>query len=124
MATRQEQITTALDRLSDALGNELSGMVAVSNDGIVLASRMAIDINPDRIGAVAATIIGVTRRVSNELRIGGIEETIIKSGNGIFLVVPAGSQALLAASLRAGANLGLVRLEIRDAAAMISQALG
>jgi len=124
MATRQEQITTALDRLSDALGNELSGMVAVSNDGIVLASRMAIDINPDRIGAGAATIIGVTRRVSNELRIGGIEETIIKSGNGIFLVVPAGSQALLAASLRAGANLGLVRLEIRDAAAMISQALG
>lgn len=124
MASRQEQITAALDRLSNALGNDMSGTVAVSNDGIVLASRMAIDVNPDRVGAVAATISGVTRRVSSELRIGGIEETIIKSGNGLFLVVPAGNQALLAVSLRAGANLGLVRLELRDVAAMISQALG
>lgn len=124
MASRQEQINSALERLSDALGNDMSGTVAVSNDGIVLASRMSTDINADRVGAVAATIIGVTRRVSNELRIGLAEETIIKSSSGVFLVAPAGSQAVLAISLRAGANLGLVRLEVRDAAAAISQALG
>lgn len=124
MASRQEQINTALERLSDALGNDMTGAVAVSNDGIVLAARMATDINADRVGAVAATIIGVTRRVSNELRIGLIEETIIKSSSGLFLVSPAGTQALLAISLRGGANLGLVRLEIRDTAALISQALG
>lgn len=123
MPSRQDLITSALERLATTLGSEMTGAVAVSNDGIALASRMSSDINADRVGAVAATMIGVTRRVSGELRIGVAEETIIKSSNGLFLVVPAGSEALLAVSLREGANLGLVRIELRDAAVAIKSAL-
>lgn len=123
MATRQEQIISVLERLSQNVGNELSGAVAVSTDGIVLASRMATDINADRVGAVAATMIGVTKRVSGELRIGLTEEAIIKADNGLFLVLPAGEQSLLAVSLKQGANLGMVRLEARDAATAISRLL-
>ena len=123
MATRQEQIIGLLDRLSQNVGNDLGGAVAVSTDGIVLASRMSSDINADRVGAVAATMIGVTKRVSGELRIGQTEEAIIKSDNGLFLVLPAGDQSLLAVSLKQGANLGMVRLEARDAAAAIGRLL-
>ncbi len=123
MATRQEQINGVLDRLSTNLGTDMSGAVAVSMDGIVLASRMASDVNADRIGAVAATMVGVTRRVSGELRIGNAEETIIKADNGLFMVLPAGEQSLLAVNLRQGANLGLVRIEARDAASAIARVL-
>ena len=35
-------------------------------------------------------MIGVTRRVSGELKIGMTEETIIKADNGLFMVLPAG----------------------------------
>lgn len=124
MASRQELILDALNRLTDNLGSDIAGSVAVSTDGIILASRMNNDINADRVGAVAATMIGVTKRISGELKLGSTEEAIIKSSNGLFLVVPAGEQAILAVNLRQGANLGMVRIEARDSASMIAGAIG
>lgn len=123
MASRQEQIAAILDQLRESAGTDVSGAVAVGMDGIVLVSRMGSDVNADRVGAVAATMIGVTRRVSGELRIGLPEEAIIKADNGLFMVLPAGEQSLLAVNLRQGANLGMVRLEARDAAQAIARAL-
>ena len=123
MATRQEQVLSILDRLSSNSGNDVTGAVAVSMDGIVLASRMANEVNADRVGAVAATMVGVTRRVSGELKIGLAEEAIIKADNGMFMVLPAGDQSLLAVNLRQGANLGMVRIEAREAAVAIGRAL-
>jgi predicted regulator of Ras-like GTPase activity (Roadblock/LC7/MglB family) len=123
MATRQEQLLTILDHLSSNGGSDITGAVVVSMDGIVLASRVSTDINTDRVGAVAATMVGVTRRVSNELKIGGMEEAIIKADSGLFMVLPAGEQSLLAVHLRQGANLGMVRIESRDAAALIARTL-
>lgn len=123
MSTRQQELMSVLERLSANLSSDISGTVAVSNDGIILASRMSSDVNADRVGAVAATMIGVTKRVAGELRIGVTEEAIIKANNGYFLVMPAGEQALLAISLRQGANLGMVRIESRDAASAISRIL-
>jgi hypothetical protein len=123
VASRQEQITAVLDRFTANTGNDVVGVAAVGMDGIVLVSRMSADVNADRVGAVAATMMGVTRRVSGELKIGGPEETIIKSHDGLFMVLPAGDQSLLAISLRDGANLGLVRLEAREAAQEIGGVL-
>jgi uncharacterized protein len=123
MSTRQQELMSVLERLAANLSSDISGTVAVSNDGIILASRMSSDVNADRVGAVAATMIGVTKRVAGELRIGVTEEAIIKANNGYFLVMPAGEQALLAISLRQGANLGMVRIEARDAASAISRVL-
>lgn len=123
MATRQEQIQGVLERLSASIGTDMAGAVAVSMDGIVLASRMSNEVNADRVGAVAATMVGVTRRVAGELRIGATEETIIKANDGLFMVLPAGEQSLLAVNVRQGANLGLVRLEARDAAGAIGRVL-
>jgi hypothetical protein len=123
MATRQEQITAVLEQLSANAGNDMAGVAAVGMDGIVLVSRMSAEVNADRVGAVAATMMGVTRRVSGELKIGGTRETIIDAEGGLFMVLPAGDQSLLAINLRQGANLGLVRLEARDAAKEIGQIL-
>lgn len=121
--SRQEQITGILERLRANAGNDVSGVAAVGMDGIVLVSRMSAEVNADRVGAVAATMMGVTRRVSGELKIGFPKETIIEADNGIFMVLPSGDQSLLAISLRQGANLGLVRLEAREAAKEIATVL-
>ncbi len=123
MSTRLEQITAILDRLSTNGGSDITGAVAVNTDGIVLASRMAGDHNADRVGAVAATMIGVTKRVSGDLKLGVAEEAIIKAENGLFVVLPAGDQSLLAVNLRQGASLGIALIEAREAAAAIGRAL-
>jgi hypothetical protein len=123
MASRQEQLAGVLEQLAANAGSDVAGVAAVGMDGIVLVSRMSAEVNADRVGAVAATMMGVTRRVSGELRIGVPEETIIKSDNGLFMVLPAGDQSLLAINLREGANLGMVRLEARSAAQEIGRLL-
>jgi uncharacterized protein len=123
VASRQEQILAILDYLSANGGTDIAGAVAVSMDGIVLAARMSSDVNADRVGAVAATMIGVTKRVSGDLKIGATEEAIVKAANGMFIVLPAGEQALLAVNLKQGANLGMVRIEAREAAAAIGNLL-
>lgn len=123
MATRQEQIAEILDRLNTNAGADVAGVAAVGMDGIVLVSRMSAEVNADRVGAVAATMMGVTRRVSGELRIGAPKETIIDADNGLFMVLPAGEQSLLAVSLRRNANLGMVRIEAREAAKEIGRIL-
>ena len=110
MATRQEQINTILERLANNLGSDLVGAVAASSDGMVLAARLGTGVNADRIAAVAATIVGVTRRVSRDLAIGEPEETILRANNGLFLVLPANQQSLLAVNIREGSNLGMVCL--------------
>jgi len=123
MSTRLEQITAILERLSTNGGTDIVGAVAVNTDGIVLASSMNGDQNADRVGAVAATMIGVTKRVSSDLKIGTAEETIVKSETGTFLVLPASEQGLLAVALKQGANLGIALIEAREAAAAIGRAL-
>jgi hypothetical protein len=123
MATRQEQIAEILDRLNANAGTDVAGVAAVGMDGIVLVSRMSAEVNADRVGAVAATMMGVTRRVSGEIRIGSPRETIIDADNGLFMVLPSGEQSLLAINLRQGANLGMVRIEAREAAQEIAKVL-
>lgn len=123
MASRQEQIMFVIDQLMTNTGTDVVGAAAVGLDGIALASRMSSEVSNERLAAVAATIIGVTRRIGNELRIGLTEEVIIKASKGLFMVLPAGDQSLLAINLRQDANLGLVRLEARDAARTIGQIL-
>lgn len=123
MATRLEQIESVLERLASNAGGDVTGAVAVSTDGIVLAARVSGDVNPDRLGATAATLVGMSKRVSTDLKIGMAEEAIVKADNGVLMVLPAGEQSLLAISMRQGAALGIVMIESRDAAAAIGRAL-
>jgi predicted regulator of Ras-like GTPase activity (Roadblock/LC7/MglB family) len=67
MASRQEQITAIIDQLMTNTGTDVVGAAAVGLDGIALASRMSSEVSNERLAAVAATIMGVTRRVGNEL---------------------------------------------------------
>ena len=123
MSTRLEQITAILDRLSANGGADITAAVAVNMDGIVLASRMLGDANPDRVGAVAASIAGTIKRFAGDLKLGVAEEAFIKAEEGMFVVMPSGDQSLLAVNLRQGANLGIALIEAREAAAAIGRAL-
>lgn len=123
MPARHEHITGLLDQFTVNAGGEVIGVAAVSMDGLVLAAHMAGEINQDRLGAVAATLRGVSRRVGESLRIGETEEIIMKAQDGLFIVFPVGAQNLLAIQMRQNGNLGLVRLEARETAQALSRLL-
>lgn len=61
MSTRQELISSVLETFTNNTGNDVAGVAAVGMDGIVLVSKMSSDTNADKVGAMAATMMGVTR---------------------------------------------------------------
>jgi predicted regulator of Ras-like GTPase activity (Roadblock/LC7/MglB family) len=123
MASRSELITSALEQLIANNSADISGAAVISSDGMLLGSRMGADVNADRVGAIAATMMGVTTRVVNDLKIGKAQEAIIHADSGYLVVVPVNAQIVLAIILRPGANLGLIRLEARDTGLLVATAL-
>jgi predicted regulator of Ras-like GTPase activity (Roadblock/LC7/MglB family) len=123
MASRSEQLKSILDRLISNNSSDIVGAVVVGSDGIVMAAHMSGETNIDRVGAITATMQGVTTRVAGELKIGTAEEVIVRSAQGYLLVMPVTPAVVLSMTLRQGANLGMVRLEARDAGNAIASAM-
>lgn len=115
MATRETHVLAILDRMLANVGRGLLGAVVVAVDGVVLASRLADQEQLDYLGAIAATVYGVTERTINEFKSGRLDETILKGNTGLLMVLPVNDQALLVLDLDQGANLGMARLEARIA---------
>jgi uncharacterized protein len=121
MVNRSDQMNAVLEHLAANNSMDIQGVALISSDGMLVGSRIAADINPDRMGAVAATMVGVATRVANDLKIGKPFEAIVNAENGYFLVMPIATKLILAIILRQQANLGLVRLEARATGQAIAE---
>ncbi len=121
MASRSEQINSILEQLVSNNGNDINGAALISSDGILISSRMSTDVNADRMGAIAATMMGVTTRVVNDLKIGKANEAIVNAESGYLLVMPVATQMILAIILRQHANLGMIRIEARETGRAIAE---
>ncbi|MEM8536104.1 MAG: roadblock/LC7 domain-containing protein [Chloroflexota bacterium] len=115
MPTREEQVLTILDRMLANIGREALGAVTVATDGVVLAARIQDMTRLEHLGAVAAMVFGVTQRVSIDFKQGQLDETIIKANTGLLMVLPINQDSLIVLDLAVDANLGMARLEVRNA---------
>ena len=118
--SKTDLLNDILDNLATSLSGDVNGSAVVSADGIVYAARFSGGVNVDRVGAIAATTLGVSRRVAKDLAMGNTSETIIQCDGGFFLIIPVNDKCLLAVSLRKGGNLGMTRLEAGDAGSKIN----
>lgn len=124
MRTREDEVVVLLDQMLARIGSEALGVMVVGTDGLVLSSRPRnIISSQEHIGAVAATIYGVTERVSLDLKQGHLVETIIEAETGFLLVRPINHEAVLAIDLSLQANLGMARLEARRVVPRLRQVL-
>lgn len=122
--SKTDLLNDLLDALAVSLGGDVNGSAVVSTDGIVFAARFSSGINPDRVGAIAATTLGISKRVSKDLTLGDPNETIIQCENGFFVILPVSDKGLLAVQLRKGGNLGMIRLEAKETAAKVANIMG
>ncbi|HEX2914853.1 MAG TPA: roadblock/LC7 domain-containing protein [Chloroflexia bacterium] len=120
IASKTDLLNDVLDSLAVSLSGDVNGSAVVSLDGIVYASRFPSGISVDRVGAIAATTLGVSKRVAKDLTMGNTSESIIQCDNGYFIILPVNEKCLLAVNLRKGGNLGMTRLEAGDAATRIA----
>jgi predicted regulator of Ras-like GTPase activity (Roadblock/LC7/MglB family) len=85
----------------------------VSNDGLVIASRLPDHVEEDRIGAMGAAILSISARSGVELDRGEMERILIEGSNGYILIRSIGGMAILVALVDKDVRLGLLFYECR-----------
>jgi predicted regulator of Ras-like GTPase activity (Roadblock/LC7/MglB family) len=113
--SKDEQMHQVLGNLRAALF-DVSGVLIASTDGLSLAQDMPNGSDPTRLAAMAATAIGLGKRISTTLSLGGYDESIVRAAEGTLYLYSAGPNAVLAVVAGPGANTGLINLEARRAA--------
>jgi predicted regulator of Ras-like GTPase activity (Roadblock/LC7/MglB family) len=104
-----------LSDLSEAVP-DIAGAVLATRDGLPLAATID-DADVERIAAMTASVLGLSRRAVHVLDHGELFDTVLHFEDAYLLVYPAGRPAALCVAARSWRNIGLVDLEARRAAA-------
>lgn len=120
---KDDQLRTVLVNLHSSLF-DVTGVLLASSDGLALAANLPAGVDSARIAAMAATAIGLGKRIAATVGLGNYDESIVKANEGALYLYSAGPNAVLAIVSGAGANTGLINLEARRAAKELDKILG
>lgn len=101
---------------------ELAGVLIASTDGLAIAHDLS-ESEATRTAAMAATALGLGKRITQAANLGDPEETVVRGNDGYMIIYSAGQQAVMAIIAPTGANVGLIHLEARGAAQKVSRLL-
>lgn len=119
--SKKEQLQSILDNLKSALP-ELQEVIVASADGLPIA-QLGSGETSSRVAAMAATAHGLGKRIATTSNLGDPMETVIIGSQASFIAYAIGDKAVLALTMPAGSNIGLVRLEAQSAAQQLAQVL-
>ncbi len=119
---KQELLQQTLAALRSAIP-EVRGVLIASSDGLPMAQNLSGSEDPNRVAAMAATALGLGKRIADTLNAGALQETSVSGASGQVYLYAAGAKGVLVVVTPANANVGLIHLESRDAAKRISELL-
>lgn len=96
----------------------IRGCMIVNRDGIVVASDFAVDADEASMGAVTSSILAALEGALKRINMGRFQRFIITGNENKVAVVDAG-QAILVILLQQDVNLGMVNVDIKEAAAAV-----
>jgi len=96
-----------------SISNDIEAASVMSRDGINIASVMDDSVDPDRLGAMCASLLSLSDKTSAELKRGKLKQVLIEGEQGCVLMVQIGDRAVLAVVSKPTSNLGMVFLEAK-----------
>src|SRR5438105_3028845 len=115
---RLQSVLAELRRLPGILG-----VTIARRDGILIAHSLPKAMDPKKIAAMAAAIVGTSEMAAIQLAQGRFVRAIVESDHGKLLSLGAGEEALLVALVYDDANLGLVLMALERAAKQVERIL-
>lgn len=112
--TTAEALNSFVQRLTQALP-ECQGVLFASTDGLLLAHQLRSG-DAQSLAAMAATAIGLGKRITETVSGGQLSETSVQGTQGSFFIYTAGGTGVLAVMAPPEANVGLINLEARKVA--------
>lgn len=115
---RLQAVLQELRRIPDILA------VAIARrDGLLIAHALPKSMDPKRIAAMAASIVGTSEMAAEEMGQGAFLQSIVDSANSKMLATGAGEEAILVTMVRTDANMGLVLISVEKAIQTIATIL-
>jgi predicted regulator of Ras-like GTPase activity (Roadblock/LC7/MglB family) len=104
-----QQVLSELNKTSG-----VTGSMVVGNDGIVIASDLDSSFEDETMGALAASITSNITKALGRLKTNGLKQVTIEAENAKLFFTDAGLGVLIVTTEK-NVNIGLVRLEIKNA---------
>ncbi len=101
----------------------IEASAVASRDGLLICSNMPQNQNAETFAAMAATMLGAAETVTAEIRKGIPNRVIVESEQGRLITVGAGSKALIVVIVDSNTGLGLILLELDEAAKKLKELL-
>jgi len=108
----------------NSTSGHIEASAVMSRDGLSVASVLGKGVDPDRLGAMCAALLGLAETTAKELNRGDLRQVLIHGSTGYMLVTQVGEEAVLAVASRPGTNLGMVFVEAKKTASKIADVLG
>ncbi len=100
----------------NASSTDIEASACISSDGYNMASVLGEGVDPDRFGAMCASLLALAHRAAQEIQRGNLKLVLVEGEQGVMLLVQAGSDAILAVAAKPSKNLGMIFLEARKVA--------
>ncbi|MFE3251502.1 roadblock/LC7 domain-containing protein [Streptomyces sp. NPDC059209] len=127
LMTAEAEVLGELRRLRARLP-QLTGALAASTDGLVLAEELTgagsagagdTGAEPEGVAALTAAALGVSLRLTDSTGQGGFRELLIRGERGYVATYAAGGSAVLTVLAEPRINVGRLHLEARRSGARI-----
>ncbi|MGQ9720314.1 MAG: roadblock/LC7 domain-containing protein [Candidatus Jordarchaeum sp.] len=92
---------------------DVQASAVVRTDGLVMASALPKDADEGLIAAMSAALLNIGNRAVSELDRGELDKVIVSGTKGDTILRGVGSEAVLSAITKAGANMGLILVEMK-----------
>lgn len=112
-------LAETLERVT-RVGGIRGAMLVAESDGLVVAEALAEGLDGAAIAALAASLTLRLRRTARQAGLAVPAVVQLKAEAGTLITVPAGDDLLLVAVAERDANLGLARIELKDAATRLA----
>lgn len=122
MQSKPERLNAILVNLRSSLP-ELRGAMVATADGLPIAQSFSDNTDANRVAAMAATALGLGKRINDTLGTGNLSEMSVSGLQGQVFIYSVGAKGVLAVVTPAGMNLGLLHMEARDAAQSVASIL-
>ena len=106
-----------LEELNKTSG--ITGSMVVGNDGIVIAADLDASFEEEAVGALAASITSNIQKSMGRLQQSPLSQVTIEADSGKMFLSDAGI-GLLVVTAESNVNIGLIRLEIKNAITSIT----
>lgn len=103
----------------NASSSEIEASSVMTRDGLSVASVLEDDVDPDRLGAMCASMLSLADKTAKELARGNLKQLLVDGSEGYILLVHVGDHAVLAVVSRPQVNLGKVLLDAKKTATKI-----